>query len=196
METPKVKFIYAYPLDVNRRRLYSEKELGYYPSIEEIKEKINHWEELWNKTNENDKVILKLTELAKRIPERSLECFVFGGGINPISTPFLMPVMGYKQKDRSDEKFIETFIHELAHIFVSGVTKYFEMIREKYNMEPVLVQNHIIIYAMLEKIYLDLFDSKPGDFESKDLPQDYERAVEIVKEGSYENFINEYQELV
>lgn len=194
MEIPKVKFIYAYPFDVGRRNLYSERNLGYYPSIEEIKEKMSRWEKLWNETNENDKVILKLIELTKRTPERSLECFVFGGGINPMSTPFLMPIMS-KDKMRSDEKFIDTMIHEILHIFVSGASKYFDMVRNKYSKEVVLTHNHIIIYAFLEKIYLDMFNSKPVDFDATDLPVGYSRAIEIVKEVGYENLIKEYQEL-
>ena len=194
METPKVKFIYAYPFDVGRRNLYSERNLGYYPSIEEIKEKMSQWGKLWNETNENDKVILKLIELTKRTPERSLECFVFGGGINPMSTPFLMPIMS-KDKVRSDEKFIDTMIHEILHIFVSGASKYFDMVRNKYSKEVVLTHNHIIIYAFLERIYLDMFNSKPVDFDATGLPEGYSRAIEIVKEVGYENLIKEYQEL-
>jgi len=191
MEIPKVKFIYAYPFDMGRRNLYSERNLGHYPSIEEIKEKMSQWEELWNKTNENDKIILKLIKLTKRTLERSLECFVFGGGINPMSTPFLIPIMN-KNKERSDEKFIDTMIHEILHIFVSGANKYFDMVRDKYSKELVLTQNHIIIYAFLEKIYLDMFTSKPVDFDAIGLPEGYSRAIEIVKEQGYESLIEEY----
>lgn len=195
MEIPKVKFIYAYPFDVGRRNLYVERNLGYYPSIEEIEEKMSHWEKLWNETNKDDKIILKLIELTKRTPERSLECFVFGGGINPMSTPFLMPITS-KGKERSDEKFIDTMIHEILHIFVSGASKYFDMVRNKYSKEVVLTHNHIIIYAFLEKIYLDMFNSKPIDFDISDLPVGYSRAIEIVKEVGYENLIKEYKELI
>ena len=195
MEIPKVKFIYAYPFDNGRRNLYSERNLGYYPSIEEIKEKMSQWKKLWDETNENDKIVLKLVELTKRTPERSLECFVFGGGINPMSTPFLMPIMS-KDKLRSDEKFIDTMIHEILHIFVSGASKYFDMIRSKYSKEVVLTHNHIIIYAFLEKIYLDMFNSKPLDFDVIDLPVGYSRAIEIVKEQGYETLIGEYYSLL
>ena len=195
MEIPKVKFIYAYPFDVGRRNLYSERNLGHYPSIEEVRKKMSDWQNLWDETNKNDKIILKLVELTKRTPERSLECFVFGGGINPMSTPFLMPIMS-KGKERSDEKFIDTMIHEIAHIFVSGASKYFDMVREKYSKELVLTQNHIIIYALLEKIYLDVFISKPMDFGSNDLPEKYDKAVQIVMEQGYQNLIDEYQKLV
>ena len=77
MEIPHVRFIYAYPLDNNRRRLYSEKGLGYYPSIDQVREKIGKWEVLWNTVNADNRVILKLLELGKRTPERSLECYIF-----------------------------------------------------------------------------------------------------------------------
>ena len=112
-----------------------------------------------------------------------------------MSTPFLMPIMR-KDKVRSDEKFMDTMIHEILHIFVSGATKYFDMVRNKYSEEVVLTHNHIIIYAFLEKIYLDMFNSKPVDFDATDLPVGYSRAIEIVKEKGYENLIREYQELV
>jgi len=186
-----VKFIYAYPLDTNRRKLYSNKNLGYYPSIEEVKEKINYWETLWGQTNENDKVILRLKELTRRTPERSLECFVFGGGINPMSTPFLMPVMS-RDGMRSDEEFVDVMIHEILHIFIAGADKYFDMIRDKYSEELVLTHNHIIIYAFLEKIYLEMFQSQPIDFNRTDLPEGYSRAIEIVREEGYENLIKDY----
>lgn len=195
MEIPKVKFIYAYPLDVDRRKLYSSRELGHYPSVEEIKEKIIYWEALWNKTNEDDRVILKLIELTKRTPKRSLECFVLGGGINPMSAPFIMPLIRKPSEMYSDDQFIEILIHEIMHIFLAGNHRYFDAIRQKYEKETVSVCNHIIIYALLEKIYLDIFRSTPVHFYAKDMPKDYERAAEIVKEGGYENFIKEYQEL-
>lgn len=191
MQIPKVKFIYAYPLDNSRRSLYTVRNLGYYPSFEEIKEKMSLWEKLWNDANENDKIILRLTELTKKTPERSLECFIFGGGINAMSTPFLMPIMR-RDKIRSDEMFIDTMIHEILHIFVAGSSKYFEMIRNKYSEEAVSTHNHIIIYAFLEKIYLDMFNSKPVDYSATDLPVEYSRAIEIVREQGYENLIQEY----
>jgi len=43
MTIPKLHFIYAYPLDVGRRQLWSDKNYGYYPSIEEIQNTIIEW---------------------------------------------------------------------------------------------------------------------------------------------------------
>ena len=193
MEIPHVRFIYAYPLDNNRRRLYSEKGLGYYPSIDQVREKIGKWEVLWNTVNADNRVILKLLELGKRTPERSLECYIFGAGLNPMSAPLMVPVMR-KDVEYSDEEFIEILIHEIAHVFVGGHRPYFKMIVQKYPTETTLVHNHIIIYALLEKIYSEMFKSKLGDFGRTDLPSDYARAIEIVKEKGHENLLREYQE--
>ena len=89
----------------------------------------------------------------------------FGGGLNPMSTPFLMPTMARGGTTKSDENFIQTMIHELLHIFVTTDTDtYWTMVREKYSNEIPLTQNHIIIFAMLAKVYQDLFNQIPPDF--------------------------------
>ena len=108
-----------------------------------------------------------------------------------MSTPFLMPVMS-RDGMRSDEEFVDVMIHEILHIFIAGADKYFDMIRDKYSEELVLTHNHIIIYAFLEKIYLEMFQSQPIDFNRTDLPEGYSRAIEIVREEGYENLIKDY----
>lgn len=196
MTSPKISFIYAYPLDAGRRRLYKEKGLDGYPTIEEIKDVLKGWENTWNKVNAEDKVMSALIKITKRVPSRALECFVFGGGLNPMSTPFLIPVMS-REGIRSDEKFIETVIHELLHIFVTADTSaYWTMVREKYSDEDILTQNHIIIYAMLQKLYKELFDKLPADFSKDDLPVGYIRAIKIVKERGHEDILEEYYTFV
>ncbi|NQV93157.1 hypothetical protein HQ403_01520 [Candidatus Kaiserbacteria bacterium] len=197
MTSPKISFIYAYPLDAGRRRLFTEKGLDTYPTIEKIKEVLKGWENTWNEVNSEDKVMSTLVKITKRVPTRALECFVFGGGLNPMSTPFLMPVVAKGGKIRSDEKFIETVIHELLHIFVTENTfLYWTMIREKYSDEDVLTQNHIIIYAMLQEVYELLFEKLPPDFSQDGLPPGYMRAIELVKKIGHKNLIEEYHTLV
>ena len=109
----KVSFIYAYPLDVGRRKLFEEKDLGNYPSSDEIREVLDTWKTLWHEVNADDRVMAMLAGISKRTPERALECFVFGRGLSPMSTPFLIPIMVGEGKVRSDESFIQTMIHEL-----------------------------------------------------------------------------------
>ncbi|MFT5436640.1 MAG: hypothetical protein ACI840_001288 [Ulvibacter sp.] len=191
MNIQKVKFIYAYPFDSGRRRLFLEKNRSGYPELENVRDKTRYWEKIWEEKDSEYKIIETIYNITKSVPDRSLECFVVGGGINPMSTPFIMPVLG-KDGERTDDQFIDVMIHELLHIFVSKQSNYFEFIREQYKDEPILVQNHIIIYAFLEKIFTELFNSLPLDYNSDDMPEDYERAIEIVRTDGYENIIKSY----
>ncbi len=194
---PKLSFIYAYPLDGSRRRLFKEKDFGDYPSVDEIKRVISHWSDLWQELNQDNKIITALVNITKRTPTRNLECFVFGGGLNPMFTPFLLPVMGRGNVARSDEGFKQTLIHELLHIFVSTNNEsYLAFIREKYVAENISVQNHIIIYAMLYELYESLFKQMPPDFSNDSLPQNYMRAVEIVRKSGAASIIAEYHDFI
>lgn len=201
MTLPKISFIYAYPLDAGRRKLFEEKNLGYYPTEGEVKETLHRWENLWNKKNTDNQIIKTLVDITKRVPYRALECFVFGGGINPISTPFLMPILTIGGEKRSDEDFLQTMIHELVHIFLSAfgdvpITGYRAMIQGKYSNESILTQNHILVYAMLQEVYDSLFKKLPPDFSNNDLPAGYMRAIQIVKEERHKNIIDEYYKFI
>lgn len=194
---PKVHFMYAYPLDIQRRKLFKLKDLGYYPSIEEVKATLERWKDIWSNINTDDVLIKILKDLTKRNPTRSLECFVFGGGLNPMSKPLLMPVLNNYREPYSDDEFVEIMIHELLHIFVSTDTQtYWNMIRKAYLDEDVITQNHIIVYAMLQEVCSIIFKKAPIDFSREDLPDGYIRAIKIVREKGYTHLIKEYHELI
>jgi hypothetical protein len=192
MNDLKVQFIYAYPFDVGRRKLAKERNID-YPSFDKIIETKKHWENIWEQSEKENNILNLINDLTKRLPDRSLECFIVGGLINPMSTPFLMSVKG-RDGLRTDEQFIDTMIHEILHIFVSGARHYFSFVNKKYSNDSKSTQNHIIIYAMLEKIYEQFFNSKPLDYLRNDMPEGYARAIEIVKQEGFENIINEYHE--
>jgi hypothetical protein len=155
------------------------------------------WQQLWNETNQKHKVLEAVVELTNRVPERNLECFVYGAGLNAMSTPFLMPTRNRKGNKLTDEYFIQTVTHEMLHIFLTTNTKeYWEMVRTKYTDEEAVCQNHIILYAMLFKVYKKCFDTEPPDFARDNLPAGYARAIAIVKEVGSEALIQEYTELV
>ncbi len=192
MSLPKLAFIYAYPLDRNRRDFFKEKELK-YPSEEEVRTTVTHWENLWNKTNDEKSVVSHIAEVTKRVPERNLECFVFGAGLQAMSTPFLLPIWNRAGMKWSDEKFVDVVIHELLHIFLSTNNDlYWKFVREKYAHEGVLTQNHILLYAMLYQIYQDIWNTEPMDFSRDNLPDGYARAVQLVKDLGYKELISEY----
>jgi hypothetical protein len=177
--------------------LYEERKLGAYPSSEEVKTIMGQWRRKWEEVNHDGHAIAKMMEITKRTPTRALECFVFGGGLDPMSTPFLMPVITPKGALRTDEDFVQTMIHELLHIFLATNTKaYWTMAREKYSDKDPITQNHIIVFAMLGKIYQDLFGYLPPDFENEDLREGYKQAMKIVTDRGYEELVSEYDALV
>lgn len=196
MNQKKLSFIYAYPLDRERRSLFEEKGLE-YPSIEEVKSVCEHWEKVWAETDTEKGIIGEITSLTKRVPERNLECFVFGAGLQAMSTPFLFPIRNKEGQQWADDTFVEIIIHELLHIFLSTNNNlYWEKAQEKFVNEAPLCSNHILLYAMLYKIYQGFFNREPRDFNRDNLPAGYARAINLVKEHGYKELIAEYNELI
>tara|TARA_B100000745_G_scaffold247857_1_gene169895 strand:- start:1100 stop:1690 length:591 start_codon:yes stop_codon:yes gene_type:complete len=196
MKIPELAFLYAYPLDGLNRRNFEE-EGKEYPTRPEIRETMTHWRNLWSETNNEKGIIAKMVELTKRTPTRNLECFVFGAGLNAMSTPFLMPTRNRKGNKWTDEYFVQTITHELLHIFLTTDTdEYWNMVRDKYSNEEPSCQNHIVLYAMLYELYQDCFNQEPPDFSRDNLPPGYMRAIEIVKEAGSKELVAEYSALV
>lgn len=196
MNTPKLQFVHAYPLDRGQRKLFEENGLA-YPSMDEVKSTLTKLEQLWQEYELNKNIIAKLVEVTSKVPERNLECFVYGSGLGTMSTPFLLSIWNKEGKLHSDEKLIDLIIHELLHIFITTNNKaYWGFVEEKYAEEEALCRNHILLYAMLFKIYKDLFNQEPIDFSRNDLPSGYARSIEIVKEIGYEELIAEYKSFI
>ena len=194
MTNKTLKFIYAYPLDNELRRSFEERG-QIYPARDEIRDVMTRWKAIWKKENEQHKLLEKLSEITKRLPERNLECFIFGRGLTPKSTPFMIPIWNRNQEQWSAEKFIDLMIHELLHIFlVTDNDEYWKFVREKYVDEQPVTQNHILLYAMLYQIYQDIWQSEPIDFGRDNLPPGYARAIELVKQIGHKELISEYEQ--
>jgi len=189
-------FIYAYPFDA-RMRTITETNGELYPTIEVVKEQIGRVETLWNETNEKHTILLELSMVTKRVPERNLECFVFGGGSSSMSTPFLLAACGRNGELKTDQKLIDTIIHELLHIFlVTNNKPYWMSVQEQFCNEEPACRNHILLYALLYDVYQRLFSTEPMDFHRDNLPSGYGRAIELVKELGHKNIIDEYHSFV
>ena len=165
--------------------------------MEVIKATLHQWEDLWTETNDRENIIFHLSEITGRIPERNLECFVFGAGLQAMSTPFLLPIWNKSGELWSNEKFIDIVIHELLHIFlVTNNDRYKEHLVQKFTDEEPLTQNHVFLYAILYELYHVIFKKEPIDFGRDNLPPGYARAVELVREIGYKELITEYRSLI
>lgn len=175
---------------------FAEKGLE-YPTKEKIMSVKENWEKLWTDTNSEKDIIPYLAELTGRIPDRNLECFIFGAGMQAMSTPFLLPIWNREGKQWSDEKFIDLVIHELLHIFlVTDNDTYWESALKQFADEEPVCRNHVLLYAMLYEIYQKLFNQEPIDFNRDNMPPGYARAIELVKEIGYKELIAEYKEII
>lgn len=193
MMTPTLSFIYAYPLDRGRRALFAEKGLD-YPRIDEVRTALDHIGSLWARVDDEKQIIATIAELTGRTPERNLECFVFGAGLQAMSTPFLLPIWNKAGEQWSDEKVVDLITHELLHIFLATNNEpYWEHIQQKYAQEEPVCRNHILLYAMLYEIYQKLFNKEPIDFSRDNLPAGYARAVQLVAEIGPRAVIAEYK---
>lgn len=200
MYIPKVIFKYAYPFDQGRRRLYKEKQLGDYPEADEVRKWVEEYRQIWSDYNKGDKIIKRIIELLGVTYPRDIEAYVFGTGMNPMSTPLLIPTVR-KIGENSAEQFIELLVHELTHIFAASrdenprVGKYWQEIREKYKDEPVLVQNHLIVYAVVEIILAEIFGKKKMRELIKVEDKDYQRSIELTDELGPNELIEEFKRL-
>lgn len=195
MNKSYLQFIYAYPLD-NEFRQRFDAESKEYPSISEVRDALQRWQELWQTVEEEYDILALLSELTKRTPTRALECFVFGAGLRPKSTPFLMPVISPKGEHWSDERFIEIIIHELLHINITTDNiQYWEYASKEYAAEEVVTRNHVLLYAMLYEVYQRCFDTEPADFHRDNMPSGYQRAIDIVRAAGHDTIIQTYHSL-
>lgn len=189
---PQVVFEYAYPLDMECRQKFAD-EIEDYPDEKEIKETIVGWRKLWAEINEDDKLLKQIIELTGVQDQIDITAYIIGGGFLAKSSPLLLPVTSTRGASR--DKKTELIIHEILHNFVSGHENYWGMVRGKYGDESIKTQNHIIIYALLEKLLADILP----DVDLKDLIadswKDYHRALEIVRETGPDKIIAEFRKL-
>jgi hypothetical protein len=200
MYIPKIIFKYAYPFDQGRRRLYKEKQLGDYPEADDVRKKVDEYRKTWSDYNKDDKIIKRIVELLGVTYPRDIEAYIFGTGMNPMSTPLLIPTIR-KRGENSGEQFIELLVHELTHIFAASreenprIEKYWQEIREKHKDEPVLVQNHLIVYAVVEIILTEIFGKEKMIELIKVEDKDYQRSIELTDELGPEKLIEQFKRL-
>ena len=199
--------IYASPLDTERRALFIDKGEE-YPTRETVVEFAINVEDLWKKVNHNDQIIKAMIDTLQVNPGYDFEFYIFGGGLNYMSAPLLLPLYAPNWVKYPEEVLLETIIHELTHRFVSSARdeadvystkKYWDFIRTNYNNESIVTQNHLIIYAVLEKIIPQFFTEEQivGIKYFRDMEDiGYKRACTLVQKKGADLFINEFRDKI
>lgn len=194
-------FKYAYPLDSNRRQLFEEKGWEGYPSMDAICAEVDIWKEFWEEFNKDDEIIKEIVNLIGIIYPQNITAYVIGGGLNPMSTPLILPVLREISYEAEGAR-AELLVHEILHLFVGDIqlipflNTYWRKTREKYSAESPVVQHHIIIYALLIKIFEKFLPQCSIDDYIGDDWADYIRAYELVKAEGPDVLIEEFRACV
>jgi len=199
---PKIHILYAMPLNRSRETVFKRNN-WWYPSVEETKQGFNLVKNLWEKSNIDNRIVLKLIEVLGIAPSYDLEFYVLGKGITAGSVPLLLPL--YKEEKLwSDEWFIDTIIHELIHRFCASpreehyeTKEYWKYLRETYKELSIITQNHLIVYAVLKKVLPVVFtEEQIKDIRSYEITPEYKQAIDLVEEKGADFFIQEFKDKV
>lgn len=123
-------------------------------------------------------------------------CYIVGSGI-PFSDPLTLPVFA---PQAPIEYVSDVLCHELIHrnlietAFESRWKKIFTKLKKKYPKDNENTLVHIIVHAIHEQIFLNLFseDRLKRDKRIMSAHPDYHRAWKIVEDVGAEKIINTY----
>lgn len=202
----KLIFLYAFPLDQDRRRLWESRNSKDYPTMEVVRDTVKKWQSRWDLLEKEHYVLGRLTELTGYTFAQDIEVYVIGNGFSPMSTPFIIPIVPFLKIERlqADDAWLEVVIHELIHKLTSEshdsrLKKYWDKVRLQYKNEPTVTQNHIIVYAIEQIILTELF----GEGRMRELitiiegsSPDHQRAIDIVDESGTDYFLREFRGVI
>lgn len=159
------------------------------PTNEKILEKVSLFKSAWKEKGEDAlQTIIERTTL--QFSKNIIDVFVVGGNPRQFSSPIVV------RSELKPDVFIDTVLHELIHeLFTENMdvlpTGCFA---EMFPNEDKLTQNHIMIHALLQYVYLDVFKEPERLQKNRERSQcskytEYARAWEIVDEKGYDTCI-------
>ena len=165
------------------------------PTEIEVKERVKKYKEEWAKYEK--KILEGVCEmLGLNFNQNIIDVHIVSGNDRQFSNPVVI-----KSGFEPDE-FIESLSHELIHrLFSDNVQNVVagKIFLEMFPDKNELARNHIITYATLKFIYLDILKDKERlakniERSSKSSFLEYSRAWEIVEEKGYGELINDFKE--
>ena len=198
---PEIRIQYSPVLDLFFQQLFKYKQEEdpdlagvVYDSPEIISEKIKEFEKVW----ESKKDVLEYMQqiLGLNFYQTLIDVYVVGfSQPTAISTPVII------SSQNIPEVFVKILIHEILHRLISDNTQKIsagKILGELYSKETVLCRNHIVLHAVLEKIYLEFFKDPQAlskTVEKNKAFPDYARAWEIVEQQGADEIINNFKNL-
>jgi hypothetical protein len=153
-------------------------------SNEDILEKVKLFRKAWE---EKGHLFINFLydETGLEFKRNIIDCFIVSATSRNMSAPLIIG------SGCSEEKFLDTMYHELVHVlFSDNKTEK----SEKFKEETMTVQNHVVLFAILKKFYLEVLNDEIGlkriyDKSSDEKNKEYRRAWDIVDEIGVEFLI-------
>lgn len=189
---PKVIFVNSYIYNNVWEKIWVEKHPdAYYPDEEEINGFIETMEPHWR--SHEKKILAEISKVLKlEYKEPITKCYITGRS-RVFSDPMTVSMWARDEMD-----FVSTIAHEMIHqIFIQNQSMFKNMhnfMDGKYENEATVTKSHITLHAVLQHIYLKLFDARwlERDYEICAKSPEYTRAWKIVEIEGYENVIKEF----
>lgn len=156
------------------------------PSREVVQSNIKAYRKEWEKYGA--KVVAAMQEVTGLAFSRTeIDVHIVSGNPRPFSSPLVLKST-YTAID-----FVNMLTHELIHCLFRDNEVALKN-RHRFPHENEVVQNHIILHAVLKYIYLDILKEPArlaADIEfTKNSKLGYDVAWKIVEEGDYREFIS------
>ena len=161
------------------------------PAKDKVLERIENYKKEWSKY---EKIILKAIcdILEMNFKQNIIDVYIVSGNPRQFSDPIII------KSGFSPNEFVDTLTHELIHkLFQNNVDIFpWKILPKMFPSESNLTRNHIITYAVLKYIYLDVLN-EPHRLErnlqnsKKHRTDDYTKAWKIVEKRDYIELINQ-----
>ncbi len=200
IESPEIRIQYSRLLDPFFRSLFElelEKDIQpegvTYNNAETILNNIKEYKISWH---ERAPVLTYMQEtLQLDFYQTTIDVFVVGRIKNAISSPMII------SSTKTPDEFVDILTHELLHRLISDSKQKIpakDILLKLFPTETMLCRNHVVVHAVLKKIYLEFLKVpqrlaivKEHDKKSPD----YLRAWEIVDEQGEDDIIAKFRQL-
>jgi len=159
------------------------------PTRDKISEIIKKYREAWNKRSFNILRSIK-NKTGLNFKHNLIDVYIVSGNNRQLSLPIVIK-SGY-----SSDEFVEVLTHELIHQLFNDNSDVVcgDFFKEMFPNETETTQEHIVTFALLEYIYIEILGDISYINNSRDNSKnpDYQKAWMIVKDLGYNSILNNF----
>lgn len=198
MNIPEIRIQYAKYLDPYFRSLFKyNQEAGLikseaeYPDAEWITRRVEEYNQEWLSRTSVLEYLQKILELD--FHQATIDVYVVGQMKGAISTPIT------SSSQLPATKYIDVLTHEIIHRLIGDNQQQINLetiLQTLFPSETDLCKVHIIVHALMKKVYLEFLKEPERLIANKDRDQkapDYMKAWEIVDTIGEDNIISKFK---